>query len=216
MTEELFAGTIIDRRYQIQKIIGKGGFGRTYLALDTKQFNHPCVLKEFAPTGDSEFVRQKSYELFRQEAQTLYGLDHPQIPKFHGLLEDEGRLFIVQDYVDGKSYWDLLQNYRAQERRFTESEITQWLRDLLPVLDYIHSQNIVHRDISPDNILLPDGKNQPVLIDFGVVKQVATEMMSVVGSSANPPSIVGKLGYAPLEQIRMGKCSPSSDPIRWG
>jgi serine/threonine protein kinase len=211
MTEELIAGQLIDRRYQIQKMIGKGGFGRTYLAIDTRQFNHPCVLKEFVPTGDSKFVIQKSYELFRQEAATLYNLAHPQIPKFYGLLEDDGKLFIVQDYVDGKSYWDLLQSYRQQNRRFTEAEITQWLQDLLPVLDYIHSHNIVHRDISPDNILLPNGKNQPVLIDFGVVKQVETEVRSVVGNSANPPSIVGKLGYAPLEQIRMGKCSPSSD-----
>jgi serine/threonine protein kinase len=210
MPEELLAGQLIDRRYQIRKMIGKGGFGRTYLAVDTKQFDHPCVLKEFAPTGDSEFVIQKSYELFRQEAATLYGLDHPQIPKFYGLLEDDDRLFIVQDYVDGKSYWDLLQNYRQQNRRFTEAEITQWLQDLLPVLDYIHSRNIVHRDISPDNVLLPNGKNQPVLIDFGVVKQVETEMTGV-GSNVNPPSIVGKLGYAPVEQIRMGKCSPSSD-----
>ncbi|MCU0527828.1 MAG: protein kinase [Elainella sp. Prado103] len=211
MTEELSIGSLVDRRYQIQQVIGKGGFGRTYLAIDTKQFNHPYVLKEFVPTGDSEFVQQKSREFFQQEAQTLYDLSHPQIPKFHAWLEEAGRLFIVQDYVEGKTYWDLLQVRRSQNLQFTEAEVTQWLQDLLPVLDYIHCRNIVHRDISPDNILLPDGATKPVLIDFGVVKQITNEVKTIMGSSLTPVSLVGKVGYAPYEQLRMGKCSPSSD-----
>ncbi|BAU64412.1 serine/threonine protein kinase [Stanieria sp. NIES-3757] len=214
--EEIPFGTIIDNRYLIQKILGQGGLGRTYLAFDTHRFNEPCVLKEFAPFGSGQYDLEKSRELFKREAKILHQIVHPQIPKFLACFEGHGRLFLVQEYVNGKTYSALLKQRRQQGTNFSEPEVIQWLMNLLPVLEYIHQRGIIHRDISPDNIMKPDGEELPVLIDFGVGKltnialldeHASTDHQSYVGKM----SFVGKIGYAPREQISMGRCSPSSD-----
>ena len=203
-------GTLVDNCYQIQCLLGQGGFGRTYLSLNTKRFNEPCVVKEFVPQAADEGLLEKSVELFRREAETLYRLQHPQIPKFLACFEEQGRLFLVSEYVNGKTYQDLLSDRLQQQQTFSEAEVIHWLRAMLTVLDYIHGQNIVHRDIAPDNIMLPDGQNLPVLIDFGVVKE-ALDGSFARGSRISGSSIVGKMGYASPEQMRAGQCSPSSD-----
>ncbi|MBW4634374.1 MAG: serine/threonine protein kinase [Iphinoe sp. HA4291-MV1] len=211
---EIPSGTIIDNRYIIQRLLGQGGLGRTYLAFDTRRFNEACVLKEFAPTGSGENALEKCRNLFKREAKILHQLEHPQIPRFLACFEGDGRLFLVQEFVDGKTYSALLRERQSLGRTFTEVEVIQWLKNLLPVLEYVHRHNIIHRDISPDNIMLPDGKNLPVLIDFGVGKQIANlnegttpYHMTFVGKM----SLVGKVGYAPREQISLGLCSPCSD-----
>jgi serine/threonine-protein kinase len=213
---ELLPGTLVDRRYRIQRVLGRGGFGRTYLAVDKWRFGELCVLKEFAPSnrGDA-VVTQKLRELFQREATILHKLNHPQIPKFFAVFEESGRLFIVQEYINGKTYWNLLRDKHQNGDRFTETEILQWLKDLLRVLGYLHKQNIVHRDISPDNVMLARGRKLPILIDFGAVKQAATQFnwpnqpdaIELIQASVS----VGKSGYAPYEQLRMGQCSPRSD-----
>ncbi|MBN3908556.1 MAG: serine/threonine protein kinase [Nostoc sp. NMS1] len=212
---EIAAGTLIDNRYIIQKLLGQGGLGRTYLAYDTRRFNEACVLKEFAPIGTGESGLEQYRNLFKREAKILHQLQHPQIPKFLACFEGDGRLFLVQEYVDGKTYSRLLGELQRQGRNFSEDEVIQWLKNLLPVLEYVHQHNIIHRDISPDNIMLPDGKDLPVLIDFGVGKQIAdmnegrnsNHQVTFVGKM----SLVGKVGYAPREQISLGLCSASSD-----
>jgi serine/threonine protein kinase len=212
---EIAAGTLIDNRYIIQKLLGQGGLGRTYLAFDTRRFNEACVLKEFAPIGTGESGLEQYRNLFKREAKILHQLQHPQIPKFLACFEGDGRLFLVQEYVDGKTYSRLLGELQRQGRNFSEDEVIQWLKNLLPVLEYVHQHNIIHRDISPDNIMLPDGKEMPVLIDFGVGKQIA-DMNEAKSSNhqvtfVGKMSLVGKVGYAPREQISLGLCSPSSD-----
>lgn len=213
---ELPPGTLIDRRYRIQRVLGRGGFGRTYLASDQRRFGELCVLKEFVPKnqGDS-VVAHKLHELFHREAKILHQLNHPQIPKFFAVFEENDRLFIAQEYINGKTYWKLLQERQHRGTTFGEAEVIQWLQMLLPVLDYLHRRNIVHRDISPDNIMLPNQGQLPVLIDFGVVKQAAPhwyEVSSIHPDGSIQASVsVGKLGYAPYEQIRIGQCSPRSD-----
>jgi serine/threonine protein kinase len=210
---EIAVGTLIDNRYIIQKLLGQGGLGRTYLAFDTRRFNEACVLKEFAPIGTGESGIEKCRNLFKREAKILHQLEHPQIPRFLACFEGEGRLFLVQEYVDGKTYSALLRERQQQDKVFTENEVIEWLNKLLPILQYIHEHNIIHRDISPDNIMLPSGKDLPVLIDFGVGKQITDfndssgEQLTFVGKM----SLVGKVGYAPREQISIGMCSPSSD-----
>lgn len=212
---EIAAGTLIDNRYIIQKLLGQGGLGRTYLAFDTRRFNEACVLKEFAPIGTGEGGLEQYRNLFKREAKILHQLQHPQIPKFLACFEGDGRLFLVQEYVDGKTYSRLLGELQRQGRNFSEEEVIHWLNNLLPVLEYVHQHNIIHRDISPDNIMLPDGHELPVLIDFGVGKQIAdinearssNHRVTFVGKM----SLVGKVGYAPREQISLGLCSPCSD-----
>ena len=211
-------GTLIDNRYLIQRLLGQGGLGRTYLAFDTRRFNEACVLKEFAPSGTGKYSLQKSRALFKREAEILYHVQHPQIPDFLACFEGDERLFLVQEFVNGKTYSDLLKERRKQNKCFSEQEVIHWLNNLLPVLEYIHQCGVIHRDISPDNIMLPDNSQLPVLIDFGVGKQIVeasqltnngegAEEVSYVGKM----SLVGKVGYAPHEQIRLGVCSPSSD-----
>lgn len=215
---EIPSGTLIDNRYMIQHLLGQGGLGRTYLAFDTRRFNEPCVLKEFAPRGSGAHSLQKSRDLFKREAEILYQIHHPQIPNFLACFEGDGRLFLVQEYVDGRTYSNILKEYRKQGSHFSEAAVIDWLNKLLPVLEYIHQHDIIHRDISPDNIMLPAGRDLPVLIDFGVGKQVVDGEHSDSGAGGDEEvsyvgkmSLVGKIGYAPHEQIRLGICSPSSD-----
>lgn len=216
MIPELPSGTLVKDQYLIQKKLGQGGFGRTYLACDNDAFRKFCVIKEFLPSLNSTHFVQKAKELFERESRVLCELNHSQIPRFMRWFEDNGRLFLVEEYVEGQTYSELLTERKQQGQAFSEKEITQWLRDLLPVLEYIHTrpQPIIHRDISPDNIMLPNDQSQPKLIDFGGVKQVITQFQQVNSASgagySSQPTVVTKEGYSAPE-LRHGECYPSSD-----
>ncbi|HEY9805070.1 MAG TPA: serine/threonine-protein kinase, partial [Candidatus Obscuribacterales bacterium] len=202
-------GTILQNRYRLISILGQGGFGRTYLAEDQGRFNERCALKEFIPAQSSPYALEKSKELFQREAAILYQIQHPQVPQFRATFEQDQRLFLVQDYVEGKTYGTLVQERTAQGYPFTESEVIQLLRQILPVLAHIHTKGIIHRDIAPDNLILRESDHLPVLIDFGVVKDLATRIQSP--ETVPQPTTVGKFGYAPSEQIQTGRAYPSSD-----
>ena len=213
MSAEINPGTLINNRYLIQKTLGRGGFGRTYLALNNQRFNEPCVLKEFLPDTQNEGVITKSKELFEREAKVLYQIKHQQIPQFLALLTHEEKLFIVQEYIDGKTYLEILGDRLSQTGKpFSEAEVREWLLDMLPVLEYIHGCKIIHRDISLENVMLPKDRTKPVLIDFGVVKEKFTQLfLNNSSQSFRQASVVGKMGYSPPEQLRLGHCYPSSD-----
>lgn len=235
-----FAEKLVGDRYRIIKQLGQGGFGRTYLAEDINRFHELCVLKEFAPKLQGTSALKKAEELFTREAGVMYRLQHPQIPRFRELCRcqvgSQTSLFLVQDYVAGQTYRDLLIHRQRQGTRFSEAEIMELLRQILPVLDYIHSQGVIHRDISPDNLILRSSDQLPVLIDFGGVKQIAAnieqsgEQSGNEGNESNQASFgstgqhgstpkktpqlmtrIGKLGYAPEEQMISGKVHPHSD-----
>ena len=211
---EIEIGTIIKSRYQIQGVLGRGGFGRTYLASNVERCGELCVLKVFLPTDADQEAIQRSRKLFEREARVLYKINHPQVPKFLAWFEEAEQLFIVQEYIDGKTYFRLLKEQKKQGKLFSEPQVIQWLKDLLPVLAHLHENNIVHRDISPDNIMLPKGQSKPVLIDFGLVKQKVSQIWNNHSRSPDESehlSFVGKFGYSPPEQIRVGQCYPCSD-----
>lgn len=213
MTTALPPGSLVKGQYSIQQILGQGGFGRTYLTHDTLAFDQPCVLKEFAPNSTNTWVIEKSQDLFKREARVLHQLNHPQIPKFKAWFEDQGRLFVVQEYVDGKTYGVLLDDRTQQNQRFSEAEVVEWLRNLLPVLSYIHEREIIHRDIAPDNLMLPTDQSKPVLIDFGGVKQRIAQLQSNAASNRGvsaPLTILTKEGFSAPELLK-GQCFPSSD-----
>lgn len=201
-------GTLLQNRYRLLGVLGQGGFGRTYLAEDQGRFNERCALKEFIPMLGSEQMLQKSKELFQREAAVLYQINHPQVPQFRATFEDDQRLYLVQDYVQGKTFRQLIEERQARGMAFSEPEVVQLMRQLLPVLAHIHSKGIVHRDISPENIILRQTDNLPVLIDFGVVKEMATRVQA---TTAPQYTTVGKMGYAPGEQMQTGQAYPNSD-----
>ncbi|MFM6152181.1 MAG: serine/threonine protein kinase, partial [Sphaerospermopsis kisseleviana] len=96
ITQALSSGTLVNNRYQVQYQLGEGGFGRTYVAKDTQRYNELCTIKEFAPNSQNITDFQKCWELFQREAETLYKLDHPQIPKFLTKFDEKGRHFVIQ------------------------------------------------------------------------------------------------------------------------
>ena len=216
----LESGQTLGDRYIIIRQIGQGGFGRTYLAEDINRFREICVLKEFSPQVQTPYIVQKAEELFQREASVLYKLQHPQIPRFRELLrinfQGKESLFLVQDYIDGETYSSLLKSRQQRGLKFTEAEIRQLLVQILPVLEYIHSLGVIHRDISPDNLMLRSGDQLPILIDFGGVKQVAATVASQYYQSGAIPSpangtLLGKIGFAPPEQMQTGVVSAQSD-----
>ena len=216
-------GQTLSDRYVIVRQLGQGGFGTTYLAEDINRFREACVLKEFSPQVQTPYVVEKAEELFQREASVLYKLQHPQIPKFRELLKinlnGQKSLFLVQDHVDGETYSSLLNTRQQQGLKFTETEIRQLLQKILPVLSYIHAEGVIHRDISPDNLMLRSADGLPVLIDFGGVKQVAATVASQysqynpsgVSSSPTGGTLLGKVGFSPPEQMQTGIVSPHSD-----
>ncbi|MEH2459459.1 serine/threonine-protein kinase [Nostoc sp.] len=211
----LAVGQVVDNRYQIIRHLGQGGFGRTYLAEDINKSHQTCVLKEFAPQVQEQQDLQKAKELFEREANVLKKLQHPQIPRFHASLQvkigTKDFFFLVQDYVDGDNYYQLLEQRKSQGKTFSEEEVITLLQQILPVLSYIHSRDVVHRDLSPDNLIWRRSDNLPVLIDFGGVKQLPASQgfwrTKLVGNN----TLLGKKGYAPEEQLRQGKVFLSSD-----
>lgn len=205
MQQPILSGSILRDRYTVKHILGQGGMGRTYMAEDMERFNEPCVLKEFIPFSSDPETVKKAKELFQREASILYQVKHPQVPEFRATFEASGRLFLVQDFVEGQTFRDTLIERIKYKNTFSEVEVTELLFRVLPILAYLHNRKIIHRDISPENLMLRTSDRLPVLIDFGVVKETATRLIS------HSATVVGKLGYAPPEQMQSGRAYPNSD-----
>jgi WD40 repeat protein len=193
---------LLRNRYRVVKPIGQGGFGRTYLAADEDMLNASCVIKQFSVQAQGTKSQEKAIELFNKEAYRLHELGvHPQIPTLLAYFEQEKRLYLVQQFIEGQNlYQELL-----QQGVFNESKIREILRGILPVLKFIHERQVIHRDITPTNIIRRQIDGKLVLIDFGIAKQI-TET-----SASQPGTRIGTEGYAPLEQLRNGQVFPASD-----
>ncbi|MGL5058966.1 MAG: protein kinase domain-containing protein, partial [Microcoleus sp.] len=208
-------------RYRVIRLLGEGGFGRTYEALDVDRMDDPCVIKQFVPQFQGTSALEKAAALFQQEAKRLYELgEHPQIPRLIGYFEQDKRLYLVQELIEGQTLLAELN----QQGVFSEAKIRQLLADVLPVLKFVHDRHVIHRDIKLENIIrrrvpansaLPTGnthnsafrragRGELVLIDFGVSKQVTGSLMSKAGTTVGTP------GYSPVEQMR-GQVFPGSD-----
>lgn len=201
------APLLLRGRYRPLKMLGQGGFGRTYLAVDLDRLDTRCAIKQLLPhqllgSGIDPASWEKTIELFKHEAMQLSKLgEHPQIPTLFAFFEEGGRLYLVQEFIEGQTLW-----HELEERGvFNEQQILRILTQLLPVLRFIHRRGVIHRDITPVNILRRDRDGRLVLIDFGVAKQLTNT------SLARPGTKVGTAGYAPLEQLRSGKAYPASD-----
>jgi serine/threonine protein kinase len=194
---------VLRGRYRVVRPIGQGGFGRTYLAVDEDRLNSRCVIKQFSPQVKGAKSLDKAIQLFQQEAERLHELgEHPQIPTLLAYFEHEQRLYLVQQFVEGQT---LLQEL-AQHGLFNERKIREVLAGVLPVLKFVHDHQVIHRDITPSNIIRRASDKKLVLIDFGVAK-----LLSTAADSQQAGTKIGTEGYAPMEQLRSGKAYPASD-----
>jgi serine/threonine protein kinase len=188
---------LLNQRYRAIKLIGQGGFGRTFLAIDEHKPSKPtCVIKQFLPQNDNA----KATQLFEQEAVRLDDLGtHPQIPELYAHFSQDQRQYLIQQFIEGEN----LSQKLTRTGVFHEIEIMLLLQSILPLLDFIHSHNIIHRDIKPDNIIqTPD--NELFLVDFGAAKYANMNNMNKTGTSIGTPEFI-----AP-EQTR-GKAIFASD-----
>ncbi|OBQ23837.1 MAG: serine/threonine protein kinase [Anabaena sp. WA113] len=183
---------LLDNRYRPIKFLGEGGFGRTFQAIDEKRLNTPCVIKQFLPQQVGSAALAKATELFQQEAQRLQELGkHPQIPDLEAFFSQDNRLYLVQDFIDGQNLFEEFQT----QGKLNEPQIRTILTELLPVLQFVHDNQVIHRDIKPENIIRSKiGKL--FLIDFGVSKETSKTILTRVGT------VTGTPGYTPPEQLR--------------
>ena len=193
---------ILRNRYQPIQSLGGGGFGKTYIAEDIDKLNEHCVIKQFAPQVQGTAGFESAKKLFESEARRLQQLgENPQIPSLLAYFEENSRLYLLQQFIDGQN---LLQELE-QQGIFDEQKILQLLFDVLSILQVVHQQKVIHRDIKPENIIRRLIDDKLVLIDFGASKQWSQTIMSVEGT------MIGSFGYVPIEQIEDGKAYPSSD-----
>ncbi|MDM9385267.1 bifunctional serine/threonine-protein kinase/formylglycine-generating enzyme family protein [Chlorogloeopsis sp. ULAP01] len=193
-------GALLRNRYSVSRLLGEGGFSRTYAAEDVDRLNAPCVIKQFFPQVHGTSERTKAAELFKEEAFRLYelGENHLQIPRLLAYFEQGTSLYLVQEFIQGDT---LLAE--VQQQAFSEEQIRDVLADLLPVLQFIHSRNVIHRDIKPENIIRRQTDGRLVLIDFGGAKQVTQT------SLARQATVLYTIGYAPNEQMAGFACHAS-------
>ena len=156
---------VVDGRYRVIQMLGQGGMGAVYKAWDTR-LDRPVALKEMVPqSGLDAGMLAGLREQFRQEAQILATLVHPNLVRVTDYLSWGGNEYLVMDFVDGDSLADIIRREGAQP----EAKVLDWARQLLDALDYCHSHNILHRDIKPQNIIIT-AEGRAVLVDFGLVK----------------------------------------------
>ncbi|PSB56073.1 serine/threonine protein kinase, partial [filamentous cyanobacterium CCP1] len=184
-------------RYQIVSYLGGGGFGQTYLAQDNHLPGQPrCVVKHLKPKLTDDESLAMAHRLFETEAQVLYRLsDFHQIPRLLAHFEENQEFYLVQEFIDG----DNLSQELAPGNRFTEVQTIALLQEILAVLVYLHQHHVIHRDLKPSNLIRRRRDHRIVLIDFGAVKQLSTQIQTH-GHSTRTIAI-GSPGYMPSEQM---------------
>lgn len=190
--------TLLNNRYRVIRELGSGGFGETFLAEDTQMpTGRRCVIKQLKLMANNPQVYQLVQERFQREAAILEELGDAsnQIPRLYAYFSENKLFYLVQEYILGQTLTQKLQ----QQGTLSESSVKEILTHILPVLEYVHSKRIVHRDIKPDNILIRYADDKPILIDFGAVKET---MGTVVTASGNTSKsiVIGTPGFMPSEQ----------------
>jgi len=180
-------GTLIGERYRLEQCLSDGELGQLWRASDLLAAEAPVALRRIGPGHDPERVRR----LWSQ----LQGVLHPQVPRLGGVIADGADLWLVREWQVGRTYDQLRQARLDRQLVFGAGEVVLLLRQLLPVLAVLHSQELVHGDLSPANLLRRDSDGMPVLLDFGLVWGLPT----------------ATAGYAPPELARSGVPQPWMD-----
>lgn len=217
---QLKSGTHLQNgKYKIERVLGQGGFGITYLAtqelLDRKVCIKEFFFKEYCdrtPTGSVISTTSSNKELvmrflnkFIKEARTISRLDHSNIIRILDVFEENGTAYYVMEYIDGCSLEDKVNRQGV----LNENEAVEYVKQVGNALDYIHQNRINHLDVKPANIMIRKSDNKAILIDFGVSKQYDEQ-----GGQTSTTPVGISYGYAPLEQYRPGgvsEFSPQAD-----
>lgn len=192
-------GILLNNRYKIEKLLKSGGMGAVYKTVDTK-FNSLCAVKELLPSYSSTEEQKEAAEWFEREAKLLAGLYHPGLPRVFDYFVIDKIYYLIMDFVDGEDLFSILE--REGKPGLPQEKVLEWSKEVLKVLDYLHSQTppVLYRDMKPANIMLgTDGRI--FLVDFGIAKVIRDQKTQTV---------IGTEGYASLEQCR-GKAEIRSD-----
>lgn len=191
---------LINDRYGAIKEIGRGGFGKTFLAIDYGKKNlSRCVIKQLLPSNQNQ--SQKNWQLFKEEASRLKMLNfYAQIPQLIDFVEQENRYYIIQEFIDGEN----LENELVKEDVFNQEKIIKLLKNVLAILKEVHQLNIIHRDIKPQNIIRRIDNQTLYLVDFGASKLLDKE------DKYKTATVIGSAEYVAPEQAR-GKTVFASD-----
>lgn len=190
--------TLLNNRYRVLRRLGAGGFGNTFLAEDTYMpSGRRCVIKQLKPVTHDPQAYKTVQDRFQREAAVLeeLGEGNNQIPRLFAYFSEAGQFYLVQEYIEG----DTLTQKVERGGPLSESEVTKILVSLLPVLDYVHSRRMIHRDIKPDNVIIRQRDSLPVLIDFGAVKEAMNTQVNMPGNPAQSV-VIGTPGFMPAEQ----------------
>jgi serine/threonine protein kinase, bacterial len=200
-------GKLLDHRYQVVRVLATGGFGQTYIAQDTRRPGNPiCVVKHLKGANSDPKIFETAKRLFQSEAETLEKLgNHDQIPRLLAYFDENKEFYLVQEFIEGHTLSEEL----IPSQRWSESEVIQMLLEVLNILEFVHREGVIHRDIKPDNIIRRTCDNKLVLVDFGAVKQLRSPNLTFAGQTTATVAI-GTPGYMPTEQGQ-GKPRPNSD-----
>lgn len=198
MSQILQIGSVLRDRYEIIDLVGQGGMGAVYKAEDLRLRGRICAVKEVLPEmiGASD-MEDQAHDQFYQEASILARLDHPNLPKVSDFFQQEGREYLVMDFVPGHDLRHLVEEARRRETFLPEENVIAWAAQLCDALTYLHTQDppVLHRDIKPSNIkLTPRGIVK--LVDFGLVKLLQPDESRTVTVVQGR----GTVAYTPLEQ----------------
>jgi serine/threonine protein kinase len=193
---------LLMNRYRILGVIGGGGMGTVYQARDTRfaEAKRLVAIKEMLTQGATPAQRDSILKTFRREADILAGLTHSAIPKIYDFFDENERVYLIMEYINGNDL-ELVLN---KTKELPTNKIIEWAIDLCDVLDYLHSHKpdpIIFRDMKPANIMI-DSQGKVRLIDFGIAKQFVQD--------GRKHTMIGTEGYSAPEQYR-GEVSPSSD-----
>ncbi|BAB75431.1 protein serine-threonine kinase [Nostoc sp. PCC 7120 = FACHB-418] len=202
-------GKVLQARYQIVQNLGSGVFGQTYIAVDINYPHQPkCVVKQLKVNSFHSSHLDTIRLRFLTETETLKHLgQHPQIPNFIACFEENERFYLVQEYIGGHALTaelPIAQNWGSVWR---EDEVITFLEDALSILQFVHSQGVIHCDVKPENLIRRAVNGKLVLIDFGSIQSVNFGIDEQVSIYQVPAT---SLGYIPPEQF-IGKTQINSD-----
>lgn len=197
MTAMILApGQTLNGRYQIIRELAQGGFGATFLAEDLHLPEHPrCVVKQLKPQTSEPTALTTARRLFETEAQILHEIGkHDQIPQLFAYFEEQQEFYLVENYIEGQSLRDELRD----KGKLSAREAVEMLKEILEILVFVHSNQVIHRDINPSNLIRRKTDGKLCLIDFGAVKRVTTQFAQHSGATV----AIGTQGYLPSEQAQ--------------